>query len=60
MSDATVHARYQFTADEFVKANRYVLKSKLRPTMRVAAVAIALIMIVIGVWLVLAAGPGQG
>ena len=53
MSDTIVHARYQFTSDEFVKANRYVLKSKLRPAMRVAAIAIALVMIAIGVWLVL-------
>ena len=50
MSNATVHARYQFTATEFVTANRWVLKSKARPGMQIAGTVVALVLAGFGAW----------
>ena len=44
-----VHARYQFTTEEFIRGNRWVLRSKARPWLRVAAFVAEFILVVVGV-----------
>ena len=50
MSDTTLHARYQYTAEEFVTANRWVLKSKAQPRMQLAGKFVAFVLAGFGVW----------
>jgi len=50
VSNTTLHARYQYTAAEFVTANRWVLKSKARPTMQAAGRVVAVALVGFGAW----------
>jgi hypothetical protein len=50
VSDTPIHARYQYTAAEFVSANRWVLKSKVRPKMQVVGRIVAVALACFGAW----------